>query len=91
VNTISDEKLHIQHRMRYEKKPLKHQFFWFILGEGVVSHNTCKYWFQRYKTGDFDQWQITLWNTAKKIGGWWFTGLKNPSKTQEKFAEQLGV
>uniref|UniRef100_A0A1I7WB53 HTH_48 domain-containing protein n=1 Tax=Heterorhabditis bacteriophora TaxID=37862 RepID=A0A1I7WB53_HETBA len=25
-----------------------------VLGEGVVSHSTCKYWFQCFKVGDFD-------------------------------------
>uniref|UniRef100_A0A1I7XMA1 HTH_48 domain-containing protein n=1 Tax=Heterorhabditis bacteriophora TaxID=37862 RepID=A0A1I7XMA1_HETBA len=25
-----------------------------VLGEGVLSHSTCRYWFRRFKAGDFD-------------------------------------
>uniref|UniRef100_A0A1I7WAH3 HTH_48 domain-containing protein n=1 Tax=Heterorhabditis bacteriophora TaxID=37862 RepID=A0A1I7WAH3_HETBA len=43
-------------RFNYPSLRLSHQCksLCSVLGEGVVSHDTCRYWFQRFKAGEFD-------------------------------------
>uniref|UniRef100_A0A1I7XS11 HTH_48 domain-containing protein n=1 Tax=Heterorhabditis bacteriophora TaxID=37862 RepID=A0A1I7XS11_HETBA len=64
-----------------------------VLGEGVLSHSTCRYWFRRFKAEDFDVNDRQLPGTPRTAKTDALKSLldENPLQTQEELAEQLGV
>jgi hypothetical protein len=58
-----------------------------------VSHNTCKYWFYRFKDNDFDMSDHPRSGTPQKLEANNLEALlnENPSQAQEELAEQLEV
>ncbi|CAK9816131.1 Mariner Mos1 transposase [Anthophora plagiata] len=63
------------------------------LGENAVTYKTCKKWFQRFHSGNFDLNDAERSRTPKKEEDEKLEQLlnENPCQTQQELAEELGV
>ncbi|CAK9825563.1 Mariner Mos1 transposase, partial [Anthophora retusa] len=63
------------------------------LGENAVTYKTCKKWFQRFRSGNFDLNDAERSGTPKKVEDEELEQLLNedPCQTQHELAEELGV
>ncbi|CAK9829793.1 Mariner Mos1 transposase [Anthophora retusa] len=63
------------------------------LGENAVTYKTCKKWFQRFRSGNFDFNDAERSGTLKKVEDEELEQLLNedPCQTQQELAEELGV
>jgi len=74
-----------------KKTPHANQFALFLVKVSCL--NTSKYWFRRFKAGDFDVSDRSRFGTLQKLEADNLQGLlnENPSQTQEELAERLGI
>ncbi|CAK9827111.1 Mariner Mos1 transposase [Anthophora retusa] len=63
------------------------------LGENAVTYKTCKKWFQRFRSGNFDLNDAERSGTPKKVEDEELEQLLNEDscQTQQELAEELGV
>ena len=63
------------------------------LGEGAVTHKTCKKWFQRFRNVDFDLSDRERPGQPKKFEDEELEQLleENPTQTEKELAHALGV
>ncbi|MEZ0498455.1 ArsR family transcriptional regulator [Sphingomonas sp. IW22] len=95
---MNDENIYYRHCIRYEFQQGKSAFAAYksicsVLGDKTISYSTCKYWYRRFKEGNFDVSNLPRIGAPRILNPERLEELlcENTAQTQEELAKQLGV